>query len=213
MRSKLVLLALGLPLGACAEATYGDELEEIPSETVPDDSAATTEKPSSSKPSKKTGRPDKATGGPKVLVSEIAASDEWIEIVNAGDAPVEIAGWKVADLDRTKNEPKIDEAGTFEAGTVLAPGERAIVMGGGAEAKPCPGGGETICIRAEFGVSKSKGETIFLLDGDSAVVDSVDLPPNAGAEKDESWCLVPDSSPRGQFALCTQSGGAPNAQE
>jgi hypothetical protein len=52
--------------------------------------------------------------------------DEMIELVNAGDAPLDLSGWTLADAIRTRL--------TFPAGATIAPGGALVVLGGGAAA-------------------------------------------------------------------------------
>lgn len=46
---------------------------------------------------------------------------EWVEIMNVSDAPVDISGWTVGDLEDGQSEP-------IGAGLILAPGEIAILI-------------------------------------------------------------------------------------
>jgi len=46
------------------------------------------------------GATDAQTGGPALYLNEIAAAgspEDWVELYNPGDAPVDLAGWKLAD--------------------------------------------------------------------------------------------------------------------
>ncbi|NOZ28797.1 MAG: hypothetical protein GXP39_12195 [Chloroflexi bacterium] len=61
--------------------------------------------------------------GPGVVISEVAwggtaasSRDEWIELYNAGDVPVDLSGWQLRSADGT---PTIDLAGVLEPGAFL----------------------------------------------------------------------------------------------
>jgi len=53
-------------------------------------------------------------------------ADEFVELHNAGDAPVDLSGWRVSDGD-----VPLDDQFRFPAGAVLPPGARAVLFGGG----------------------------------------------------------------------------------
>ncbi|MEM1228086.1 MAG: lamin tail domain-containing protein [Planctomycetota bacterium] len=51
-----------------------------------------------------------------------AGDDEFVEILNTGDDPIDISGWVVNDATGTRH--------TFDPGTVLAAGQAIVVLGG-----------------------------------------------------------------------------------
>lgn len=146
-----------------------------------------------------------------VLLNEIAADEEWVELVGSGTTAVDISGYRVADSEKDAGGPKLAEAVTFPPGTVLSPKAYVIVQAGGLDGggKACPDGGQSYCFKAEFGVSNKNGETIYLLDGSGAVVGSAIYPPKA-ALAGETWGRLPSADPNGVFAVTAPTPGAAN---
>jgi hypothetical protein len=213
MRTFVATIMLaGAVLYACSEATDGlvppdDIAAEGPDAAV--GSSGSSGKASSS------GNPPPAKGdggtvsNSTVLMNEVSATSDWVEIVNSGTDSADIGGWKVADLDKTTNGPKLSEAATFPAGTALAGGAYALVQAGGLDAgKDCPGGGQALCVKAQFGVGKS-GETLFLLASDGGIVGQVVYPPNAASGSD-TWGRIPSGDPNGAFQVTAGTPGAAN---
>jgi hypothetical protein len=149
----------------------------------------------------------------KVLINEISGGDEWVELVNSGDAGESLVGFKLADRDKTTGEPKLSEAITFPASTDLAPGAYLLVRGGGVgdAGKPCPDGGQAYCFNAVFGISNKNGETLFLLQPDGGVVGKVVYPPDASAGS-MSYARIPNADPNGAFKTVAETPGAPNVE-
>jgi len=145
-----------------------------------------------------------------VLLNEISASGEWIELVSAGNAAVDISGFRVADLSKDGG-PKLSESVKFPAGTILSPKAYALVQGGGLDGggKPCPDGGQSYCFNAEFGISNKNGETLYLIDTTGTVVGTAVYPP-AAADAGESWARLPSGDPTGTFQNTVPTPGAPN---
>lgn len=146
-----------------------------------------------------------------VLLNEIAADEEWIELAASRTAAVDISGFKVADSEKDGGGPKVDEAATFPPGTILSPKSYVIVQAGGLDGggKACPDGGQSYCVKAEFGISNKNGETLYLLDDKGAVVGSAIYPPKA-AGAGETWGRVPNADPKGTFAATVPTPGAAN---
>ncbi len=134
-----------------------------------------------------------------VLLNEISANEEWIELVSSGTAAIDVSGFRVADTAKDGG-PKLDESVTFPAGTVLSPRAYVIVQGGGLDGggKACPDGGQAYCFNAEFGISNKNGDTIYLLDKAGIVVGTAAYPPMA-VPAGESWGRVPSGDPKGVF--------------
>ncbi len=149
----------------------------------------------------------------KVLINEVSGGDEWVELVNSGDAGESLVGFKLADRDKTSGEPKLSEAVTFPAGTDLAPGAYLLVRGGGVgdAGKPCPDGGQTYCFNAVFGISNKNGETLFLIQPDGGVVGKVVYPPDASSGS-TSYARIPNADPNGAFKTVAETPGAPNVE-
>ena len=64
-------------------------------------------------------------------------ANEFVEILNWGGRPVDIGGWTLSDDDVSEKKRF-----RFPEGTILEPGERAVVFGGG-EPAGVPGAWET----------------------------------------------------------------------
>jgi hypothetical protein len=193
---------------ACSEATDGLLPPDDGVDASDDDAgAADSGKP---KATKSPASPaDAATGSTSVvLINELSADNDWVEVVNSGAADVDLGGWHVADLDKSTNGPKLDEAAAFVSGSVLPAGAYGLVQAGGLDGgKPCPGA-SAICVHAEFGIGKS-GETIFLVDKSSAVVGTVVYPAN-GAGSGQTWGRMPSGDPNGAFQATSATPGAAN---
>ncbi len=205
---------------ACSEATDGDPTGK-PTSTNDDPDATTgtsdedggTTKP----PSNDAGRTDAdspidgdagAVGA--VLLNEISADKEWVELVNASDDAVDVSGYAVADREKDGGAPKLDEAAVFPEGSVLPARAYAVVKGGGVDAgHTCPDGGQSLCVIAEWGISNKSGETLFLVSPEKNVVSQVEYPPSAAA-KGETWSRLPDGDPAAAFQIGVPTPGAPN---
>ena len=122
------------------------------------------------------------------------AAFEWVEIHNAGTAPVDLAGWTIGDNGATDELP----------GVVVAPGAR-LTIGGSVEAAD---GGVDIVVedgRIGNGLANS-GDVLVLRDPRGRMVDEVDyrVPPIPAPEAGRSialteagWVLNTEPSPGG----------------
>ena len=113
----------------------------------------------------------------RVYISEVMASNDtvvtypnkgntdWIELYNAGDQAVDLAGWGLSDrLDRGRRWQ-------FPQGTVINPGEYKVVLCDG-----IIGSTSAQEPHASFKVGKLKQETITLTDPTGRVLDKINLP-------------------------------------
>ncbi|MBX3227261.1 MAG: lamin tail domain-containing protein [Labilithrix sp.] len=199
-----VLLAAIAGVYACSEATDG--LVGYDVVIVPAEAGAT--EPAGDEPAApaKTFDAQTVTTG-VVVLNELSADDDWIELVNSGDAEVDLDGWQVADRDKDTGEPKLSEAVTFPPGTKLAPGAYALVNAGD-NPDPCPGPG--LCFHAKFGISNKDGETIFLVRADGGVAGALVYPPDAANGAGLTWGRTPSGDPAGTFAITPATPGAAN---
>lgn len=209
---KIARLAITLALlAACSEATDGVIAQAWSppiADEAGDDAVGATQKDGSATPAKLDASVVTAS---VVLLNELSPGGEWVEIVNAGEAPVDLGGWMVADRDKATGGPKTKDGAIFPAGTTLAPGAYGIVLGGGVDAgDPCPVGGQAFCTRAGFGISKKDGETIFLLAPTGETLGTMVFPPSPDIAKTSSWCRTPDADPAASFQLCEATPGATN---
>lgn len=123
-----------------------------------------------------------------VVLNEVTSTNpDRIEIVNRGTLPQDMSGWWVIDSD-SANTPYV-----FASGTMLAPGDRIVLVGEGVD--------------FGFGLKgPSPGDAVWLKDSADFVVDSVFWGPDAAAV---SYCRYPDGV--GSFQTCSATFGAPNA--
>lgn len=205
------LLAASAAAYACSESTEGvvppSEAERTGDGSTPSPSPTNGVTPSNPVPSADGGQV--TTAG--VLINEIDADDDWIELLNPGSTPVDISGFMLADSEKDGGAPKPSEGVLFPSGTVLAPGAYLLVQAGGLEdgGVPCPGDGVATCFNAEFGISHKDGETVYLLDATGGVAGSVVYPPSA-AVAGASWSRLPSGDPSAAFASGKRTPGAAN---
>jgi hypothetical protein len=109
-----------------------------------------------------------------------ASDDEFVELRNCGDAPVDISGWQLSD--------GISARHVFpESGLVVQPGELFTVFGGGT---PTGFGGKVFTASTGgLGLTNS-GDTVTLLDGQGALVDIHSYGSEGGS--DQSVVRLPD---------------------
>jgi hypothetical protein len=150
----------------------------------------------------------------EVVINEIDANNDWIELVNVGEESFELSGLLLADSDA--GEPKLDTAIEFPEGATLAGGARLFILAkqdnevepGVQDPQTVCEPGASPCFYAPFGISDADGDEIYLLDGDRIVSSGV-YEPSAAADG-ESWCRLPDGT--GDFAVCVPTPSAPNAE-
>lgn len=147
------------------------------------------------------------------LINEISGGDEWVEIVNIAPQAQDLAGLRLADRDKDTGEPKLREAVTFPAATMVPTNGYVIVRGGGTgdAGRACPDGGQAHCFNAEFGISNKSGETLFLLAADGGTLGKVVFPPD-GSTGDNSYSRIPSGDPDASFKTTKETPGAPNVE-
>ncbi|WP_437585302.1 lamin tail domain-containing protein [Sorangium sp. So ce1000] len=135
------------------------------------------------------------TGAANVILNEVLANEpgsdtagEFIELVNIGGSPENLAGWTISDGSQVRH--------TFPAGTTLLAG-KAVVVFGGASGIP---GGLTNAVAASTGtLSLANGsDTVTVKDAGGAVkgTHSWSSTPMDGQSKNRT----PDGSAAGSFA-------------
>lgn len=218
-RLVVAVAAVSAALAACAEAADGPSSPaattvDSGSSSSTDASAATTTDATTSNPKDSSAPIDAGSNvsSGSILINEISGSGEWIELVSVGTQATDLSGYKIADRNQDTGEPKIEDAFTFPAGTVVSPRVYVIVQGGGGDAgKPCPDGGQSYCFSARFGISNKNGETLFLLAPDDKVVGKV-VYPKDGSSGDKSYSRIPSGDPSASFEAVTQTPGAANVK-
>jgi len=122
------------------------------------------------------------------LLADPAGTDtgrEWVELVNAGSAPVALAGWSLGDLSNRARH-------VFASG-VLAPGERVVVAAGTAANLS----GAVIASSGSLSLNNSSDE-LFLTAPTGLLIDHVAY---QGAVSGVSFNRDPDGAASGPFAL------------
>jgi hypothetical protein len=141
-----------------------------------------------------------ADGG--LLINEVAATGgDFIELFNASNQAQDLSGFGLADL--ADGGIRYESALRFANGAQIEPRGRLTVF---LEAD-CPAT-VTPCVRGEFGVSQSTGDTITLLDARNETVTQAQYPPGA-APSGSSWARAFDGAPT--FQVQRRSPGAANA--
>lgn len=121
-----------------------------------------------------------------------AGAGDAIELVNPGDAAVDLSGWKLSD------DPGFaaDKTYEFPVRTVLPPGGYLVVVA----FDELTGVGDF-----PFGISSTGAETLSLVDAAAALVDQVSVD---GVRAQVSYCRVPDAE--GEWGNCLQTLGDTN---
>lgn len=114
-----------------------------------------------------------------VVVNEVTSSgDDQIEFVNTGSVPVDLTGWSVLDA----NVDDFEREYFFEDGTILAPGEYLVLVGGRDHI---------------FGLGGQ--DEVNLFDAERRLMDRAAWAAGAAIV---SWCRIPDGT--GDFRTCAQ---------
>ena len=147
--------------------------------------------------------PDATLGDANGDGTRSASDDEFVELANTTDAPLDISGWTVADTVGVRH--------VFAAGTVLPAGEVTVVFGGGT---PTGAFGNATALGLVFTAStgslslNNTGDTITVADAAGALVQQVSY----GSEGGNNQSLVrdPDASdaPFVLHSTATGSGGS-----
>ena len=122
--------------------------------------------------------------------------DDWIELLNVGDAAVDLSGMFLSDA------PPAPRTWALPEGTLLAAGERLLVWADG-DVGDAPG------LHAGFKLS-AQGETLLLVDTDArgnAVLDAVTFGPQ---EADVAFGRLPDGT--GAFQSVSPTPGSANGE-
>ncbi|MFT5290569.1 MAG: hypothetical protein ACI82F_002644 [Planctomycetota bacterium] len=121
--------------------------------------------------------------------------EDWIELVNRSDQPLDLGGFSLTDQD-SRQDPWI-----FPAGTVIGPGEYLVVF--------CDGNSSAAGLHADFELSASQGEKLVLrspAEFGGRALQSIYLGPQG---PDQSWARSPDST--GSFRqMDSPTPGSPN---
>jgi len=147
-----------------------------------------------------------------------AAGDEWLELYNGGEKPLDLSLYSLADTDKDTGMPRTAKAMRFPPGTTLDAGGFLLVLLNKKDSTPgpyaasaCLPGVAAGCLYALFSISESRGEAIHLLDPDGKDEASVNYPADLALTADSGLtaCRLPDG--HGDLTTCTATPGSPNA--
>ncbi|MFZ5442928.1 MAG: lamin tail domain-containing protein [Myxococcota bacterium] len=143
-----------------------------------------------------------ADGG--VVINELAGTGgDFVELFNASDVDVDLSGYGLADFDADAGVIRYPTSLRFPTGTSIAARKHFTIF----LEVDCPTT-VTPCLRGEFGIGQSSGDTLTLLDGQNNTVTQQAYPANAAASG-SSWARVYDGAP--SFEVQRRSPGAANA--
>jgi hypothetical protein len=117
-------------------------------------------------------------------VDELGALEDWIELYNAGPAPIDLAGYGISDDDDRANATTLPA----DASLVVPPGGTVILF---ADSHPEEGPAHV-----DFKLS-GEGETVVLWNPAGEVIDRVEFPT---LPENHSFARTPDA--RGAFVAC-----------
>ncbi|MGK0360770.1 MAG: hypothetical protein ACI9U2_003084 [Bradymonadia bacterium] len=125
-----------------------------------------------------------------VHINEVTAKgDDFIELMNGGEAEVDLSGWAVVDGNYDPDDPD-DGRYILPAGATIAPGEFLVLIKD---------------VDHTFGLGDD--DAVWLLDADGAIADHTQW---ADGDADPAWCRSADGM--SAFETCAQpTPGASNA--
>lgn len=130
----------------------------------------------------------------QVLIGEFVGTNDAIELHNAGTGPADLSGWRLSD------DPMLLPEMTYVVpeGTMLEPGDFMVLRSF-----------DDITMTGElpFGLDAQGVETLVMVDGADAMVDSVTVD---GYLARVSYCRVPDAT--GPWFQCDQTFGSENQE-
>lgn len=210
--NRIVAALCAAFLSACSEGR-----------TVVDEDAAVDARPAldaapsvDAAPPVDVAQPADAAGGAVVINEVRASSEDWVELYNPRSVPMDLSGYGLADTDTAVDGGAARVAGAvrFPAGTTLAPGQYLIVQAnlsdaGAGPQMQCLMGAVMRCFHASWGISASRGETVYLLDRADRTVASVGYPGAMSVASGQTWARIPNAT--GDFAPARPTPGAANA--
>ncbi|MEZ4379994.1 MAG: lamin tail domain-containing protein [Nannocystaceae bacterium] len=131
-----------------------------------------------------------------LVLNELSSADtDPIELLNAGDAAVDLSGWILTDDPTDPYDPELDDKElVFADGASLAAGAFLVIDKG------------DLAGQHPFGLGGG-GDTVRLFNADLELVDSVTY---GDTEADISYCRVPDGPDGDWTPGCTPTFGEPN---
>ena len=136
---------------------------------------------------------------------------DYVELMNIGDAPIAIGGYRL--VDRVDGAPRPDQEVVFEDGATLGAGEILLIQAKlGADVLPgeqtvCGPGAPMRCYYAAWGLSNTTGDALYILSPQGEQV--LELEYAAGTVSEGAWGRLPDGT--GVFVNTTNTAGRPNS--
>ncbi len=128
-----------------------------------------------------------------------SAFDDWFELYNAGDEPVDLSGFFLSD------DPSALDQSPIPNGTVIAPKSHLLVWADGET--PTMEGGEVV--HTAFRLSRS-GEALFLSAPNGTIIDQIEF---ASQETNTSGGRLPDGTSNLMAALQSPTPGSANTNQ
>ncbi len=136
------------------------------------------------------------TTGEALVINELEATNDDVELYNAGNAPIDVSGWILTDDVVDPNyDPMADAEKLVFAAQTTIPAKGFLVVPKGMNVNQHP-----------FGLG-GDGDTVTLLRPNLELVDQVAY---AAGEADASYCRLPDGPGGDWTAMCSPTQGAPN---
>lgn len=135
---------------------------------------------------------------------------DYIELMNIGDAPIAIGGYRM--VDQVSGAPRPDQAVVFDAGATLAAGEILLIQAKlGMDVRPgeqtaCGPGAPMRCYYAAWGLSNTSGDALYILSPTGERV--LELEYAAGTVTEGAWGRMPDGT--GAFVNTANTPGQSN---
>lgn len=211
MRTSSILLLSTLAITGCSEAkTDGAGGSTTASAATMATTGSTT---GTSTVSTSATAGSTSSGGPGgVVINEMSgAGDDYIELFNSGDDTADLSGLRIADQE-SPGVPKLDDALALPVGTTLPKGAYLFILCGVSNPSPDPvtecAPGPAPCFQADFKLSNSEGDAVFLVDADDQILEEDAYPGNL--EDGSTWSRLPNGT--GAFGEGDATPGAANAE-
>ena len=132
-----------------------------------------------------------------------SSDDEFVELVNALNSSINIAGWTLRTRSLSGTTESVRH--TFDAGTTLAAGKAIVVFGGGSPNAADPAfGGSQVVTTSTSGLSlTNSGLHVILRDASGNLVAQLTYGSAAGLNGDSNQSLTRSPDITGDFALHT----------
>lgn len=139
-----------------------------------------------------------------LVINELAGTGaDFVELFNASDEAKDLSGYGLADMGADGGVRYASSLRLASGTSIAARGYFTIFLESDCPTEVTP------CVRGEFGISQSSGDTLTLLDADNATVAQTAYPADAAASG-SSYARVHDGADT--FEVQRRSPGAANAK-